>query len=194
LKTAEHRPGENPFRSEVIDGIRFRPQGCTWEDLLERLESLEWRAAIVGAEGTGKTALLDELAERSPRRAARVELHGGETDPLPAAVDQLPEAPGADTVVFFDGAEQLGPFAWLRFRRRVGRAAGLVITSHRPGRLPSLILTTTSPTLLHDLVAEIVPDDIDALAPGLEALFDRHDGNVRSCLRDLYDLYAGRDR
>lgn len=192
--SSPRRPAENPFRSEIIDRIRFRPQGSSWNELLLRLDALGWRAAITGPEGSGKTALLDGLAERSPRRTARVELHGGEAHPLSAAIRQLTELAGPGDIVFFDGAEQLDRLAWWRFRRHAREASGLLITSHRPGRLPMLIECTTSPTLLHDLVEELAPDDIDDLDPLLGSLFDRHSGNIRSCLRVLYDRYAGRLR
>ena len=97
-------------------------------------------------------------------------------------------------IVFVDGAEQLGPLAWWRFRRIVRQATGLVITSHRSGRLPTLIECRTSPTLLRELVTELAPDDIEKLEPRLDDLFERHKGNLRSCLRELYDRYAGRSR
>jgi len=45
---SKRRPDDNPFRSEIIDRIPFRPQGCTWDELLERLDSLRWMAEIVG--------------------------------------------------------------------------------------------------------------------------------------------------
>jgi hypothetical protein len=184
------RPDENPFRSEVIDGIRFRPQGITWDDLVGRLEFLGWRAAIVGREGSGKTALLEQLARRCNGRIVR--LHGAERRPYPSAAGQLASAPGTEDVVFFDGVEQLGPLAWWRFNHLVRKSAGLVITSHRSGRLPTLIECRTSPTLFRELVEELAPNDIESLDPTLDDLFERHHGNIRSCFRALYDQYAGR--
>ena len=53
-----------------------------------------------------------------------------------------------------------------------------------------MITCRTDHELLRDLVSELAP----AAAPSLDLahLFRRHDGNIRLCLRELYDVYAGR--
>jgi hypothetical protein len=50
----------------------------------------------------------------------------------------------------------------------------------------------TDPALLRELVAELAPGEVDRMGIDLDGLFRRHRGDVRSCLRALYDLYAGR--
>jgi hypothetical protein len=185
-------PGDNPFRSERIDGLPFRPQDCTWQELLHRLEALHWRAAVVGPEGSGKTTLLDDLAVRSPGTAARVVLRGETVRPYATARSQLPDRITPEHVVLVDGAERIGPLAWRRLTRATRRAGGLVITAHTPGKLPTLVECQTSHPLLRDLVQELAPDDFEKLDPLLEELYHRHAGNVRLCLLELYDLYAGR--
>ncbi|MBL8849862.1 MAG: hypothetical protein JNG89_09265, partial [Planctomycetaceae bacterium] len=75
-------------------------------------------------------------------------------------------------------------------KRRAGRHAGLVVTLHRSGRLPTLIDCRTSSDLLESIVARLAPDDVDHLRGELPALFHRHQGNIRLCLRSLYDRYA----
>jgi hypothetical protein len=90
-----------------------------------------------------------------------------------------------------DGAQELSRPAWAWLRRRSRAAAGLVVTSHRPGLLPTLVECTTDPVLLGELIRQLVaegrPED-----PPPEALHRRHRGNLRLALRELYDLYAGR--
>jgi hypothetical protein len=188
LNIVPKRPDQNPFRSERIDGLEFVPQDATWDELLARLEALGRRAAIVGPEGSGKTTLIERLAGAVPGGAI-VRLRGGEADPYRAAIRQLSTTSGT---VFLDGAEQLGTVAWWRFERRVRRAPGLIVTTHLPGRLPTLVECTTSPTLLRHLVARLAPDDSQTLDPILDDLFELHQGDIRSCFRSLYDLYAGR--
>jgi hypothetical protein len=61
----------------------------------------------------------------------------------------------------------------------------VIATSHRPGRLPLLRRHRTSPALLAELVAELDPAGHDA-----EALWRDHGGNLRECLRALYDRRA----
>jgi hypothetical protein len=59
--------------------------------------------------------------------------------------------------------------------------------------LPSLREHRTSPELLADLVTELVGEaGRRALDGDLEELFEIHRGNVRNCLRQLYDQWARR--
>ena len=81
---------------------------------------------------------------------------------------------------------------WRRFLLATIRAGRLVATLHRPGRLPTLFECTTDAHLLGSLVRYLAPDDAVILEPHLAGLLRRHDGNIRHCFRELYDLYAGR--
>jgi hypothetical protein len=58
--------------------------------------------------------------------------------------------------------------------------------------LPTLIECATTPALLKEIVSDLLPGD--AVPPEiLDRLYRDHQGNIRHCLRDLYDLFA-RDR
>lgn len=159
--------------------------------MLGRLDRLSWRGAIVGPEGSGKTTLLEGLARQVGEHSVLLRLGGGRR-PFDAAIDQLPRTVFPDDIILVDAAERLGVPGWLRFRHAVRAASGLIITAHRPGRLPTLVQCDTSTELLHELVLELAPDDASSLAPMLSDLFHRHDGNLRLCFRELYDVYAGR--
>jgi len=186
---------ENPFRTERILQVRYRPLDRTWDDIIDRLAGLGWRAAVVGPEGSGKTTLLEGLAPRLQARGY---------SPRPLLLDA--DSPrfraeflraffrdlGPRDVVLLDGADLMPRLAWLRFRRGTRKAAGLVIASHRPGLLPTLIQCATSPELLADIVREIAPAEEARLRPLLPGLFNSHQGNLRLCLRELYDRYAER--
>ena len=91
-----------------------------------------------------------------------------------------------------DGAEQMGRLDWLQFHRRTQTAGGLIITSHRPGRLPTLLGCATTPALLTEIVTELLGDPRSAAALQLDELYQRHAGNLRHALRELYDVYAER--
>ena len=54
----------NPFATDRVLQIRYTPQTCTWDELLARLEAMHYRAAIIGADGTGKTTLIEDIARR----------------------------------------------------------------------------------------------------------------------------------
>lgn len=180
------RARDNPFSSERVLRVRYQPQGWTWAELLNRLRAFQFRAAIVGPKGSGKTTLLEDLAgvlsdrgyvtrhcqlttENRPFRAAdwrRITRHLGPRD-----------------IVLLDGCEQLTWIHWHRFRLATRCAGGLIITTHFPGRLPTLVRTTTSPALL----AQIVRDLAGKVPADPEELYVRHGGDLREAIRELYD-------
>jgi hypothetical protein len=90
--------------------------------------------------------------------------------------------------ILLDGAEQLG---WLDWRRFLWRTAGcgVVITSHRPGLLPTLIHCSTSPELLLGIVETLLGEPLTCKRRVTE-LFGKHHGNLRDALREMYDIWA----
>jgi hypothetical protein len=193
----EREPGvlarDNPFAAHRVLEVRFRLSGRSWEDLLARLARLRYRAAIVGLRGAGKTTLLEDLELRLPPLGFR---------PRPLRLDQehrrlersfeaeFFQSLGARDVVLLDGAEQMPRLAWWRFRRRCRTAAGLVITSHHPGRLPTLIECQTTPALLGEIVAQLLGDGQAVSPQDIQRLHIRHRGNLRDALRELYDWFS----
>jgi hypothetical protein len=176
---------DNPLASDrVLSLIRYRPVGTTWPQLLARAAALNWRCAIVGAKGTGKTTLLEDLQNdlRATDRATRLIRLSAERGQIsPGAIGHV----SSNEIILLDGAEQLSPLRWSRFRWRTRLAAGVVITTHSPGRLPTLIETRTTPQLLADILQTLLgrkQEEIETVP-----LLARHGGNVREALRDLYD-------
>ena len=180
------RARDNPFSSDRVLAIRFRPQdGCTWPGLLARLEAMHYRAAIVGPKGTGKTTLLEDLRDHleSTGRRCRLIRLSSEDQRIPrGAFDAI----ARDEIILLDGAEQLAAtrWAWLRWRTR--RAAGVIVTSHTPGRLPTLLETRTTPQLLEAILTDLIPSSRPE-PTRVHELFSRHRGNLRDALRELYD-------
>jgi hypothetical protein len=187
------RARDNPFRTDRVLDVRYRLASGSWGDLLSRFDALGRRAAIVGPQGSGKTTLLEDLAPRFRAkgyivRDLRLDTETPRFDP--DVLERFFASLTPRDVLLFDGAEQLGAFAWNRFERRTRAAAGLLVTLHLPGRLPTLLETSTSPALLAGLVEQILgplPPDVQAILPDL---YRRHEGNLRDALRELYDRYA----
>ena len=185
------RAADNPFTVQKVRRIRYRLSGLTWEELLERLAALDHRAALVGPHGHGKTTLLEDLAPHLESRGFRIRsvmLHTGDRWLTREQRRALFLDLDPRDLLCVDGAEQLGRWAWWELKLRSRAAGGLLITSHRPGLLPTLLECSTSPELLAGIARDLLGREVEAP----EELFERHDGNVREALRELYDVWAGR--
>lgn len=185
---------DNPFAVHRVLRVRYRMPEGGWDSLLGRLEALNHRGAIVGLHGRGKTTLLEDLAEKLRSRGLRVRsirIPGGARE-LSADQDRsLAELTGGELLAL-DSAGALSSRAWRRVCGATRSAAGLVVTSHRPARLPTLVELGTTPGLLADIVSELAGRDLAARLPPAPELFARHAGNLRGALRELYDYCAGR--
>ena len=187
------RARDNPFRSDRVLAVRYRLQGDSWEGLLARFDGLGRRAAIVGPKGSGKTTLLEDLAPHFRERGFSIrELRLTQEAPRfeEGVLEDLFASLTARDLILFDGAEQLGWLAWSRFERRSRTAGGILVTVHQSGRLPTLIETRTDAPLLACLIEQILEDRADEVRALAPQLFEKHGGNLREALRDLYDRYA----
>ena len=196
------RPGENPFRTSRIEALAYRDpddpdSGTFLETLLERWNHVRRRGALVGPKGHGKTTLLEQLEGRLEERGweiRRLRLRVETPTPVRDSRRRLAEGLHDRAVISVDGLELLRPWTWWRLRRSWRSVGGLLATTHRRGRLPTLHNHLTTPALLRSLVCELLDDeDFRRVDERLDDLFARHDGNVRECLRDLYDRFAAHD-
>ena len=190
--SATCRPADNPFASHRVEALGFRSAALEWRSLMQRVDDLGRRVAVVGPKGSGKTTLLEELARRLEQPVVVVRIPGGCPRPWRTVSAQLPRPVTHRHAILVDGSEQLGVVGWRRLLHATRRARSLIVTVHKPGRLPTLIECRTTSGLLRDLVEELAPADTSNLQFGLDGLFQRHEGNLRSCFRDLYDVCAGR--
>jgi hypothetical protein len=187
------RARDNPFAADRVLSVRYELPDGEADRLLARLERLRYRAAIVGPHGAGKTTLLEDLEQPLARlgfRVTHLRLDAEHRRFPPGYLAHLAATLDARDLVCLDGAEQLTRARWMMFRWRSRRAGGVLITSHRPGLLPTLIECTTSPELLDRIVSRLAPQTESLRTP--KDLFARHQGNLRDALRELYDVYAAR--
>lgn len=190
------RARENPFRTERLAGLPFRLGRLRAEELRERWRDLGSRAAIVGPHGSGKTTLLRELARRLACEGWRVHtwfLNAESPRPRARTLVRAARALGPGEVLVFDGPGHLPRTTWERVLRASRRAGGVLVTSHAEGLLPTLVRTRTDASLLSALTRELLGADADRLGALLEALHERHEGNLREVFLALYDLAARDD-
>jgi len=182
----------NPLAVLRTDALQFQFQQGDWESELEKLRRLNFRAAIVGPKGRGKTTLLEQLhtrlvdlghhcsRRRTPSAKADQAILLTETEALPSS-----------TILLLDSAELL-----TRTNRRLllltveRRNLGLVVTTHRSEFLPTWIECRTSSELLHSLLTQLLPRESSGWEAHANAAFRKHAGNIREVFRELYDLYA----
>jgi hypothetical protein len=101
-----------------------------------------------------------------------------------------------DCVLVIDGYEQLSSIArgaallLTRFS-----SAGILVTSHKATRLPTLVETLADVELAQELLDDLLPEDLPERAEFLEAerlrsLLDKHHGNLREVFMELYDEFV----
>lgn len=180
------RPGAIPYQFSERDSP---------EQLLQRLAGAGWRGAIVGPHGTGKSTLVHTLLpflECAGRKPLLIQLHGGERR-LRLSGQEWRKL-GAGSILIVDGYEQLSRMSRVIVRSRCYlRDCGLLVTAHTDAGLPILVRTTGSEDTLQQLIAEHLPPHGGCIMPAdIRDVFDRHQGNLREALFDLYDRFESR--
>ncbi|MGC3966984.1 MAG: hypothetical protein QM775_06320 [Pirellulales bacterium] len=187
---------ENPFASRYV-----RPgatpyvfeHGHDVESVIARFETAGRRGQIVGPHGSGKSTLLASIAKMYRERVVEVrllELHDGQRQLPP---DVRPPIKG---VLLVDGYEQLGwpaklRLEWLRRRSK----CGLLVTVHKPHRLPTVYSTAVGLKLAQRLAEDrlAASNNPTAISPAeIRAVFEAEHGNLREVFFRLYDLYESR--
>ena len=121
MAKAAMRARDNPFCAERIDRIAYIPVAAVVEDLVSKIEQMNFRGAITGPRGAGKTTLLGGLKSRFKEKSFTVKTIFV-NDTTPFTKDRRKEFIVGLTcgeLVFLDGAEQLGTIGWRRFKRQV---------------------------------------------------------------------------
>src|SRR5262249_16810477 len=160
-------------------GLPCQLRGTSWSELLSRCADADYRGAILGAHGAGKTTFLIELGRRLRDSGLKVkELFTNSEfgSHLPAEWHDADPA----SIILADGYNSLSTMNRLWVRRRYPR---LIVTSHTPCVLPTLYECRALPDVLAWIVNELSGESMDRETA--DALLRSHSGNMRSVLRDL---------
>jgi DNA replication protein DnaC len=190
--------GDNPFSTRRVrpGAVDFCfPEAAGLEELIDRLQRNLWRGEIVGPHGSGKSTLLYSFLtaiQQTGRNPILFELHDSQRR-LPKGWRQKIElsALSGPAIVVVDGYEQLN--GWNRFwlnRYCRYRHVGLLVTSHSSVGMPKLFRTSPSIETAHKVVERLMQHEQTKFSPDLiNELFEKHRGDIRELLFDLYDMY-----
>lgn len=179
---------DNPFRSSCFEALPFQfEDGWSWGRIMRRLAERNFRGAIVGPKGSGKTVMLEELKQRLAAEnisSVVIRLIAGH---VYSRLYNTISNSQAD-VVLLDGAEQLSWLGWLRVRyTTLLKGKGLVVTVHNGRRLPLLYSTrSTEERLLHLL--ELLGQREAVSEATARRLFAEAKGNIREVFFMLYEM------
>jgi hypothetical protein len=190
----------NPFATcwTRLGALPFRfNNGHCLEELVSKLAAHQWHGSIIGPHGSGKSTLLDTLKPAiatADRSIQTISLRDGQR--------RLPRdffashASGANTVIIIDGYEQLGWLARVHVSLRCFvTGAGLLVTSHKPTRIPALIHLAPDRQLIEQLVDDLCAEVSTTITRAdIAASHACHGSNVREILFDLYDRHEERRR
>ncbi|MCF7957069.1 MAG: hypothetical protein K9M57_01335 [Phycisphaerae bacterium] len=184
---------DNPFAIHRLQQTPYHLADTTWCDLLDKLESFNNRAAVIGQHGSGKTTLLNKLYSRF-KAMGRCPVTAFANEDTPLTWRQLKQTLTANPdrqILLLDGACHLGRLTWYRLKRYTHkRQIGLIITTHNPGLLPTAYHCRTDITLLQNILKELLPPHEIPNETSLEKLYQQHNQNIREVLRTLYDQWA----
>lgn len=188
-------PRDNPFNSWRIESLDYRFATGSWDTLLRRLFERGGRGAIVGPHGTGKTTLMEQLADRLTRLGLvvrHVRLESDDRGRCRRQLRDMARGAGPKDALLLDGAGLIGGAPWWRFRLAARRASVVVVTGHREGRLPLLCRTGATPELLHGLIDQLLGPGHPVTPARCRQLLAHCGGNVRRVFGLLYDRWSVR--
>jgi hypothetical protein len=190
----------NPFATcwTKPGALEFRfADGESADTLVQRLRNHGWWGEIVGPHGAGKSTLLatlEPVLAAAGRTIHTIALHTGRRH-LPRGFLSSALSSSA-ALVIVDGYEQLRWLdrAWLKYRCRRA-AVGLLVTTHVPAGLPTLVHLSPGLALVEELVATLSERAATPVTPAdADACFACHGSNVREVFFDLYDLHERKRR
>ena len=185
---------ENPFIVQRTDAIPFDFRDTPFDaidDFAQHVSQFAFRGAIVGKHGRGKTTLLADLHRWLVQQSFDCELVyvARESELQTDLIAKLTRRGNEGAILLVDGLERLRFLTRNRLVWQSKSFGGFIATTHRTGRLKTLVRCRSSLATLQGIL-----DSLGITDPGLRSkaisLWPRHQGNIRLVLRQLYDDVA----
>lgn len=186
---------DNPFSTQRVERIlSFDPQLCgtSWEKIDRRWIALGCRGALVAHHGAGKSTFMDAFQTRleaSGHSILRLFLNQQRNKLEREQWSLLAHC--QQQIVMLDGEEQLGFLARRRFNQLTQNCKGLLISRHKPTKLPQLLTLEPGIDLLIACIERLAPEQLSRLQPMLSGWWREHNGNIREILLRCYDSAQG---
>lgn len=187
------RARHNPFAVARLHALGFLLPEAGWHDLHKRLVRLNRTAAIVGPCGSGKTTLLCELERQFGQAGIPTQNIFISRDVRPPWRTIRDAAVSLQTggILLVDGMDHLSRLRqWHLKQLARRRQIGLLVTSHREGILPTVYRCRPDIELLREVAYRLLEPCGTVDPERLEHLYAAHSGNLRECLRQMYDECA----
>lgn len=191
---------DNPFASHRVESLRYRYPGFDFAVAVAQLEQMQWRAAILGPHGTGKTTLLLELyrylqySTNDRFKSIRLWLVPLDLKSRNQQWLELLEECSPQQILLVDGIERL---SWTKQIRLLGLGPSwihqsnlpksIVVTTHRPVGLPVWLHTSSNCATMEELLQELYPTASPETINQARRLFTTRRGNIRDVFWKLYD-------
>ena len=153
--------------------------------------------AIVGPHGHGKTTLLSELQKRLQADQwdiLRIKLDTSHPELTQQHWDSIHLAGSGQlrSILILDGAEQLTKRAWKQLLSSLPSEAGLLITSHDSGLLPTIFQSTSELFTFQQIVCFLlnvceITELNEQWQVAVSAAYQKNAGDIRQALFQLYD-------
>lgn len=185
---------DNPFAVQRTDAIPFDFCETPFDDVesfYRHAKAFNFRGAIRGRHGCGKTTLLCDLSRYLGEQKIDCELAflPRETELQLQLVEQVTRRGIDGAIVLVDGIERLPLLARHRLISRSKSFRGFIATTHHVGQLRTLIHCKTSEQTLRSVLNSLDLDQPNIVAAAMP-LVSKHRRNLRSVLRELYDQFA----
>ncbi len=187
---------DNPFSTHRVERIlSFDPllSGTNWEEIERRWTALNRRASLVAPHGAGKSTFMDAFQARleaSGHSVLRLFLNQESHKLAEEQWGMLEHC--SRKIVLLDGEEQLGHFSRRRFYRLTQDCSGLLVSRHKPTKLPQLLVLDPDMDLLVACIDRLAPQHLAQLQPMLEEWWRELHGNIREILLRCYDSVQDR--